>query len=331
MAFLPVNRCDMEQRGWDELDFLFVTGDAYVDHPSFGTAIITRVLEDQGYRIGVCAQPNHLDPASLIGMGVPKLGVLVSSGVVDSMVNHYTAAKRRRSEDRYSPGGKAGVRPDRALIRYCTMVREQMGEIPLIIGGIEASLRRFAHYDYWSGKVRRSILQDSRADILVYGMGEDAIIEIADLLSKGVNIRKITSIRGTCVYLKPDDLPARITAFVDFYDTYVYPREKKTSAELRKYSLPQDDHCLMLRMKKSPKTKSLTLWHFMPNIRNRSRSERKHYSRNIPIAGSFRALRGYRFRKRGWMQFTHCLMKDALTPYTKKSEVSRRSKKSVSV
>ncbi len=150
MTFIPINPTEMQARGWDELDFLFISGDAYVDHPSFGAALLCRLLESEGYRVGIIAQPSLTDPKSLLAMGRPRLGVLVSSGVVDSMVDNYTAARKPRSDDRYSPGGRGGYRPDRALIRYCNMVRDQMGEIPLIIGGVEASLRRFAHYDYWS-------------------------------------------------------------------------------------------------------------------------------------------------------------------------------------
>lgn len=246
MAFLPIDLKDMELRGWDELDFLFITGDAYVDHPGFGTAILTRLLEYNGYHVGICAQPSIDDPNSLKIMGTPKYGVFVSSGVVDSMVDNYTAGKRKRHEDRYSAGGVGGKRPDRALIRYCNMVREQFGEIPLVIGGIEASLRRFAHYDYWSDKVRRSILQDTRADIVIYGMGEKPIIEIADLLAKGVNVKKITSIRGTCVSLKEENYPKSVRQFLEPFSDYRFSSAKFSDGQLCKGVLPQSDRFILL-------------------------------------------------------------------------------------
>jgi len=246
MAFLPVCRADMELRGWEELDFLFVSGDAYIDHPSFGTAIICNLLVKKGYRVGVCAIPDLNDKNSLKIMGIPSLGVLVSSGVVDSMVNNYTASKKIRSDDKYYPENFTSKRPDRCLTRYCNMVREQFGEIPLIIGGVEASLRRFAHYDYWSGKVRRSILQDCSADILVYGMGEKAIIQIADLLSKGANIKKINSVEGTCVFAKPVDMPKSCEKFVIKMSQYKFLEKNYTNEQLIKGVLPRDDKYVLL-------------------------------------------------------------------------------------
>jgi uncharacterized radical SAM protein YgiQ len=197
LQFLPVFRADMEKRGWDRLDFLFISGDAYVDHPSFGMAIITRILEREGYRVGVIAQPDWRNVSSFKVLGRPRLGVLISSGVIDSMVNHYTAGKKPRSDDAYSPGGKAGFRPDRAVIVYTNRVREAFKNIPVILGGIEASLRRFAHYDYWSDTVRRSILFDSRADLLIYGMGEKPVLEVAARLAAGIDISAVTDVRGT--------------------------------------------------------------------------------------------------------------------------------------
>lgn len=197
-GFLPVTQEDMQSLGWDSLDFLYISGDAYVDHPSFGHAIITRVLTANGYRVGVIAQPRWTDTADFMRLGWPRLGVLISSGNLDSMVNHYTAAKKPRSTDAYSPGGKAGRRPDRAVIVYANRVREAFGDIPIIIGGVEASLRRFAHYDYWSDKVRRSILIDSRADLLLYGMGERSVVEVADALARGTAVRDIRHVRGSC-------------------------------------------------------------------------------------------------------------------------------------
>lgn len=201
-GFLPVTKEEMQKLGWDRLDFLYLSGDAYVDHPSFGHAIITRVLVAEGYRVGIIAQPKWQDAEDIKRLGRPRLGVLVGAGNMDSMVNHYTAAKKPRHDDMYSPGGKAGFRPDRATIVYCNRVREAFGDIPIIIGGIEASLRRFSHYDYWSDKVRRSILVDSRADLLIYGMGEKPIVEIADALDKGTPIKEITNVRGTCYLTK---------------------------------------------------------------------------------------------------------------------------------
>jgi uncharacterized radical SAM protein YgiQ len=204
MSFLPVNREDMKKRGWDYIDFLYISGDAYVDHPSFGHAIITKLLEDESFRVGIIAQPDWNDVNSIMKMGKPELGVLISSGVIDSMVNHYTAAKKPRGEDLYSPGGIKGKRPDRAVIVYSNLARRAFKGVPVIIGGIEASLRRFAHYDYWQDKVRNSILKDSKADLLVYGMGERPIIEIAGLLKKGVPMSSLTSVRGTC-YITNDE------------------------------------------------------------------------------------------------------------------------------
>ncbi len=202
--FLPITKEDLINRGWDTPDFLLITGDAYVDHPSFGHAIISRVLENAGYSVGIIAQPDWTDTKDFLRLGRPRLAVMVTSGNIDSMVNHYTAAKKPRSEDLYSPGGKAGNRPDRAVIVYCNRVREAFGDIPLIIGGVEASLRRFAHYDYWDNKVRRSILLDSRADLLIYGMGEKQTVQIADALEKGIPVKKIRHINGTCFIADKD-------------------------------------------------------------------------------------------------------------------------------
>lgn len=196
-GFLPVNRKDMESRGWDEVDFVIVTGDAYVDHPSFGTAIISRVLESNGYKVGIIAQPDWKNEKSITEFGRPRLGFMVNSGNIDSMVAHYTAAKKKRSEDMYSPGAKAGLRPDRAVTVYSRLVRRVYGDIPLIIGGVEASLRRFAHYDYWSDCVMPSVIIDSDADLLSFGMGELQTKEIADRLNNGEHISTLTDIDGT--------------------------------------------------------------------------------------------------------------------------------------
>ena len=211
-AFLPISKEDMRNRGWWWYDFLLVTGDAYVDHPSFGAAVIGRVLEADGFRVAVLAQPDWHSAEAFLAMGRPKLGVLVGAGNLDSMVAHYTAAKKPRSEDFYSPGKQAGMRPDRASIVYANRAREAFPGLPVILGGLEASLRRFAHYDYWDDAVRRSVLADSNADLLVYGMGERATREIAALLKKKTPVSAITGVRGTAYMTKtpPEgvDLPS---------------------------------------------------------------------------------------------------------------------------
>ena len=195
--FLPINRNDMKKMNIDRLDFIFVTGDAYVDHPSFAHALISRVLVSRGYTVGIISQPDWKDPGSIKIMGKPRLAFLVSSGNMDSMVNHYTAAKKRRSEDAYSPGGRMGLRPDRATVVYSNLIRSVYKDVPIVLGGIEASLRRLSHYDYWSDKIKRSVLLDSGADIISYGMGEKSIVEIADGLDCGIPVRDLTYIRGT--------------------------------------------------------------------------------------------------------------------------------------
>ncbi len=197
--FLPVCRADMERRGWDQLDFLLITGDGYVDHPTFANGLIARWMEHLGYRIGVIPQPDWSRSRDFSVMGRPRLAVMVSAGNLDSMLNKLTAARNKRVRDEYSPGGETGRRPDRATLVYCNRVRELWGAVPLMIGGIEASMRRFAHYDYWSDKVRRSMLADSKADLLIYGMGELQLAKIARLLDRGVPIDSIVSVPGTCV------------------------------------------------------------------------------------------------------------------------------------
>lgn len=207
-SFLPITKEEMKQRGWDAPDFVYVSGDAYVDHPSFGAAIITRVLEAAGFRVAMLSQPDWHSTRDFMRFGRPRLGFLVSSGNIDSMVAHYTAAKKKRSEDAYTPGGKAGKRPDRAVIVYCRQIREAYGpDMPLIIGGLEASLRRFAHYDYWDDAVRPSILFDSGADLLIYGMGENQIVEIARRLDAGEPVSSLTDIRGTCYAVDVRETP----------------------------------------------------------------------------------------------------------------------------
>ncbi|MBO4352246.1 MAG: YgiQ family radical SAM protein, partial [Eggerthellaceae bacterium] len=197
MAFLPMDKHDLDERGWDRVDFVYVCGDAYVDHPSFGSAIITRLLEAHGYRVGVIAQPDWRDPASICALGEPRLAFLVSAGNMDSLVNHYTVAKRRRKTDSYSPGGQAGLRPDRACVVYGNLIRRTYKHTPIILGGIEASLRRLSHYDYWSDQMKRSILLDAGADLISYGMGEKSIVAIADALAAGLAISDLTFIPGT--------------------------------------------------------------------------------------------------------------------------------------
>ena len=227
--FLPVNRAGMEERGWDRPDFVYVTGDAYVDHPSFGVSIISRVLEDAGYRVAILAQPDYKSADAFREFGKPRLGFLVTAGNIDSMVAHYTASKKRRSYDYYSAGGQMGKRPDRAVIVYCNRIREAYGDVPIILGGLEASLRRFAHYDYWDDKVRRSVLVDSRADILTYGMGENILLRLASLLDRGIPIRKIRDVRGTVYLCKPEE-PVHYPVAATF-DYNVLKENKKAYAE----------------------------------------------------------------------------------------------------
>ncbi|SMC23814.1 uncharacterized radical SAM protein YgiQ [Clostridium acidisoli DSM 12555] len=195
--FLPISKKDLEERGIDQLDFIIITGDAYVDHPSFGTAIIGRTLESEGFSVGIIPQPNWHNSDDFKALGKPKYAFFINSGNIDSMVNHYTAAKKKRHDDFYSPGGEGGHRPDRAVIVYCNRAKEAYKDVPIIIGGIEASLRRFAHYDYWEDKVRRSILIDSKADLLSYGMGEKTTVQIANLFKYGMNIKSMNDILGT--------------------------------------------------------------------------------------------------------------------------------------
>lgn len=218
----------MLERGWDELDFVYVSGDAYVDHPSFGMAIITRLLEAHSYRVGVIAQPDWRDPASVTTLGEPRLGFLVSAGNMDSMVNHFTVAKKRRRSDAYSPGGKAGLRPDHACVVYGNLIRRTYKKTPIILGGIEASLRRLAHYDYWSDSLKRSILLDSGADLISYGMGEQSIIEIADALASGLSVHDLSFIDGTVYKARSlDHLPD---------DAVVLPSFEAMQSDSRKYA-----------------------------------------------------------------------------------------------
>ncbi len=225
--FLPISKEDMKKRGWEQCDFVYIIGDAYVDHSSFGHAIISRVLESRGYKVGIIAQPDWKDKESITILGKPRLGFLVSGGNMDSMVNHYTVGKRHRKTDAYTPGGVVGKRPDYATIVYCNLIKQTYKKIPIIIGGIEASLRRLAHYDYWSDKVKHSILIDSGADILSYGMGEHSIVEIADALSSGIDIKDITFIKGT-VY--------KTSTLDSVYDFIKLPDFHTISSDKRQYA-----------------------------------------------------------------------------------------------
>ncbi|MBQ1273921.1 MAG: YgiQ family radical SAM protein [Cellulosilyticum sp.] len=226
--FLPISREDMEKRGWEQCDFVLVTADAYVDHHSFGTAIISRVLEHAGYKVGIIPQPNWKDTSDFMKLGRPRLAFLVNGGNMDPMVNHYTVSKRLREKDMYSPGGKMGLRPDRATIVYCNKIREAYKDIDIVIGGIEASLRRFAHYDYWSDKVRKSILVDSGADLLLYGMSEKQIVKVADALNDGLAAKYIRYLDGTC-YMA-DSLE-------EVYEYKLLPSYKEICESKEKYAL----------------------------------------------------------------------------------------------
>lgn len=236
--FLPVSIDDMKKRGWNELDFILVSGDAYVDHPSFGHAIISRVLEGIGFKVGIIPQPNWKTKDDFMRLGKPRLAFLVSSGNIDSMVNHYTASKKKRNDDLYSPGGKGGYRPDRADIVYCNKIREAYGNIPIIIGGVEGSLRRFAHYDYWDDKVRNSILVDSSANLLIYGMGEKPIIEVASLLNYGESINEIRNVKGTC-YMADDT--TSVNDFIELPSFEAVTKSKKEYAKAFKIQYEEQD------------------------------------------------------------------------------------------
>ena len=226
-GFLPVNREEMEARGWEQPDFVYVIGDAYVDHPSFGPAIISRVLESRGYRVAILAQPDWKDDRVIREFGRPRLGFLVSGGNMDSMVNHYSVSKKRRKSDAYTPGGVIGKRPDYAVVVYCNYIRRVYKDVPIIIGGIEASLRRLAHYDYWSDKLKRSILLDSQADLISYGMGERSIVEIADALDSGIEAKDITFIDGTVFRTKTLDC---------VYDAQMLPSYEELLKDKKNYA-----------------------------------------------------------------------------------------------
>jgi len=251
-SLLPVCRRDMDERGWKECDFIFVSGDAYVDHPSFAAALLCRLLENAGYRTGIIPQPDWNDTSSFTVLGKPRLGFLVGTGSMDSMVAHYTAARRRRSNDVYTPGGKSGKRPDRAALVYVEGIRRVYKNTAVIIGGIEVSLRRFAHYDYWSDSVRRSILLDSKADILVYGMGEKPLLQIASRLASGETIGSIKDVRGTCVCVSGSKGISGRAAAEQWNDVILLPGyislKNKDETSLRAYA----EHFMMQKQNSDP-------------------------------------------------------------------------------
>ena len=236
--FLPISKEDMERRGWEQLDFVFVSGDAYVDHPSFGPAILCRLLEKHGYKVGIIPQPDWHSTRDFMSLGKPRLAFLVSAGNMDSLLNQFTAAKKRRSQDAYSPGGEAGHRPLRATVVYCKKLREAYPEVPIVIGGIEASLRRFAHYDYWSNEVRPSMLAESGADLLIYGMGEKALLAVAADLQQGVEIGNIQDVPGTCFKVPGFDYIWDYLPLASFEDV---ARDKKKFAEAYKLEYLEQD------------------------------------------------------------------------------------------
>ena len=240
MPYLPITKDEMLERGWHYADIIIVTGDAYVDHPSFGTAIISRVLEAKGYKVCIISQPKNDE--DYMRFGKPRLAFFVNSGNIDSMVAHYTAAKKKRSEDAYTAGGKAGARPDRAVIVYSKNIRRLFGDVPIAIGGLEASLRRFAHYDYWDDAVRPSILIDSTADILMYGMGEKHCIEIVDRLKKGEKVKEITDILGTCVAIKTSEYTPRPCKECPSYEIVKEPTESGKRQYAVSCKIQQDEH-----------------------------------------------------------------------------------------
>ena len=225
--FLPVSKEDMKERKIEQLDFVYVTGDAYVDHPSFGHAIIGRLLESRGYTVGIIPQPDWKTKESVMALGRPRLGFLVSGGNMDSMVNHYSVSKKHRQKDSYTPGGEMGRRPDYAVVVYCNLIRQAYKDVPIIAGGIEASLRRLSHYDYWSDSVKRSVLMDCGADLISYGMGEHSIVEIADALQAGIAVKDITFVNGTCYKTKRPE---------EIYDAVFLPDYEQVRSEKQIYA-----------------------------------------------------------------------------------------------
>ena len=273
--FLPVTKQEMQQRGWDQVDFVYITGDAYVDHPSFGSAIISRLLESRGYRVGIIPQPDWRHKESIQTFGEPRLGFLVTAGNMDSMVNHYTVSRKHRQKDSYSPGGEMGLRPDMPTVVYSNLIRQTYKHTPIILGGIEASLRRLAHYDYWDNRVRRSVLMDSGADLISYGMGEHSILQIAEALQSGLPVEEITYIPGT-VY-KCKDLSRA-------FEPIVLPSYEEVSSNKHTYA---DSFAVQYR-----NTDPFTANHLLRVME--------------PEAILFRILRHIRFHSRKWMMSMIC-------------------------
>lgn len=238
MAFLPISKEEMTEQNIKQFDFICITGDAYVDHPSFGIAIISRVIEAEGFKVGIIAQPNFKTTDDFLKLGLPKYAFLVTSGNIDSMVAHYTVAKRYRNTDLYTAGAKAGKRPDRAVIVYSNILKKACPDVPVIIGGLEASLRRFAHYDYWDDKVRPSILIDSKADLLIYGMGELQVREIAKRFKNGESVESMTDINGTCYLTKPENTPFGCVQCPDFK---IVANDKKSYAKATRQQMNEQD------------------------------------------------------------------------------------------
>ena len=254
-AFLPVTPQEVAERGWDAPDFVYVCGDAYVDHPSFGHAIISRILEKAGYRVAMLCLPPWQDASAFTRFGRPRLGFLVTAGVIDSMVNHYTVAKKRRGEDAYAPGGRAGMRPDRATIVYCNRIRQAYRDVPILIGGVEASLRRFSHYDYWDDAVRHSILVDSGATLLMFGMGERSILECAGWVADGMDPSQLRKIRGICYMAKAADpgciqLPGHREICADrrrYAEAFLIQYEEQDPIRGRRMCQQQDDQRYLIQ------------------------------------------------------------------------------------
>lgn len=292
-GFLPMTIEEVQQLGIEQLDFVYVTGDAYVDHPSFGHAIITRLLQAHGYHVGIIAQPDWKNEDSIAVLGTPRLGFLVSSGNMDSMVNHYYVSKKHRDSDAYTPGGAPYKRPDHATVVYSNLIRRKFKNIPIIIGGIEASLRRMAHYDYWSNSFKRSILLDSQADLISYGMGEKSIIEIADALNSGIAVKDLSFIAGT-VYKTKDISSLYDYELLPSYDAMT--AEKSNMPKVSKYST-------------TTQTRSM---------------ERHWLNRILMVSMSFRIYRKSRFPCRRWMTSMHCRIKEHIIHATKRRAVCRR-------
>lgn len=254
--FLPVCKQDLIDRNIQQLDFVYVIGDAYVDHPSFGYGIISRILESRGYSVGIISQPDWKDDSSIQILGEPRLGFLICAGNMDSMVNHYTVSKKKREHDAYSPGGVMGLRPDYATICYGNLIRKSYKHTPIIIGGIEASLRRLGHYDYWSNKVKRSILLDSCADLLLYGMGEHSIIEVAEALDSQIDVKDLTFIKGTVYKTNQPDFddgiilptfPQIVESKKTFAESFYIQYQNTDPFSARKLIEPYNDHTYVVQ------------------------------------------------------------------------------------